>query len=646
MNIAVLGYYGFGNVGDEVILDNLRRFLAPHTVVPIPLGLNNTAHTVRRLNTFDFVILGGGGLYRREPPSPFAAFDRWGHGLRVRTGALGLGVSQLAPQFVDATHSLIERSEFFQVRDEESQRILGHPKVELAPDLTFFRPLAPAPQRRREGQPLCGVNLRPAQPGAQQWVAAVQHLGCRTLALPFSVHPTLGDREALLALDPACPSQIDFNTFRSIDVLIGTAFHSIVFAVQMGIPTVAINYDAKVERFMREVGLSDYLLGWDEPHKLRAAYESALACHEPIRQQMLAYRAAAEERLQAALAGPRQVIERQALVAIPAVPQKRPLASLIVCDRDVPLAEKERTLASCLDQTYEALEIVLVCAEQQVEPLRALIRRLDVDERIRLVPLGNGETEPAAGLAAIRGEYVAWMEVGGWLALDAVAVLVTALEDNRKPAAAQPAYYATRDGIIERKVYLDSRQKPGRASRQGPFLLARRNRAAEVWRQAQRGSQGTPGMSLYVQNALFYCPSSVAESDLYRALVAFGRGDAAAGERLLGEAVAAGWDGKWLASGDVVEFMASVARSAPPASTPEAFVEMVFSKLPATASGLSSLKRKVLAQVAMRRFFDRYGGASRRERAQTLVTAVANDPAWLANRGVWAAALRLWRSRV
>ncbi len=67
MNIGVLGYYGFGNAGDEMILKNLERILAPNRVIPVAMGLLAGPDTIRRLNQFDFLILGGGGLYLQTP---------------------------------------------------------------------------------------------------------------------------------------------------------------------------------------------------------------------------------------------------------------------------------------------------------------------------------------------------------------------------------------------------------------------------------------------------------------------------------------------------------------------------------------------------------------------------------------------------
>lgn len=646
MNIAVLGYYAYGNTGDEVILDNLRHFLSPHTVIPIPLGLTNSADTVSRLNAFDFLILGGGGLYRNEPPSPFGSFDSWGKKLTAPIGVLGLGVSRLAPHFVAATHRLIDHSLFFQVRDEESRRLIGHPKVEVAPDLTFYRPLVPAPRKVRGGQLVCGVNLRPAQAGIGHWVEAVQKLDCRKLALPFSSHPALGDREALLSLDPDCPSHLTLAAYTSMDLLIGTAFHSILFAIQTGTPVIAINYDPKVERLMREVELSQFMLNWDEADRLHACYEAAVACRDTIRRQMLAYRAESERKLQQALQEPRRLIERhdRKVMRLSAA-RPLPKVTIIVHDREASEQMTKRTLASCMNQTHGDLELILAARQAQKARCDHLLQELGAAGRVRWLALEEVSSDwVTAGLQAATGQYVTWLETGDWYAQDAVAALVAALEKNQAVDAVHACYYLTRDGVIERKVCLDAPQKPGKATRRAPFLLVRRAVAGQVWHQLRHnGASGRArhDQAVYLQNALFYKQSSDSESSLFRALVAFGHGDFTNGERLLARAASAGWEKRWTETTDLAELIATTARNTRLTATPEKFVDLLFSKLPAAAPGLRLLRQRVLAQLAMRRFFETYRENGRMETFRTLLSAIGYDPSWLRNRGIWKVLLRL-----
>ena len=97
-----MGYYGFGNAGDEAILTTLKSFLASHRVIAFSSGFLPTMETICRLNTFDFLILGGGGLYQKRPPGPFGAFDQWENQLKTTIGVLGLGVQQIDDRYIQA----------------------------------------------------------------------------------------------------------------------------------------------------------------------------------------------------------------------------------------------------------------------------------------------------------------------------------------------------------------------------------------------------------------------------------------------------------------------------------------------------------------------------------------------------------------
>ncbi len=76
MLIGVMGFYGFGNLGDEMLLRSIRRMLQPHRVVPFPPGFPPDDDALDRLNSFDYLVLGGGELFYKAPPAPFDTFDK------------------------------------------------------------------------------------------------------------------------------------------------------------------------------------------------------------------------------------------------------------------------------------------------------------------------------------------------------------------------------------------------------------------------------------------------------------------------------------------------------------------------------------------------------------------------------------------
>lgn len=640
MNIGVIGYYGFGNAGDDVILENLRCILAPHRTIPLSVGLLHGPDTVRRLNAFDYLVLGGGGLFRDAPPSPFGTFDEWGDALQTPLGVLGLGVTRLDDRYVKATQKLVEHSTFFVVRDEESRRLIGHSKVQVAADLTFYRPFRSPVDRPATEERVVGVNLRPAHTGIDEWTKVIRTLGERTRAIPLSAHPALGDRDALLPVDPTCPEHFSIDMYAGLDLMIGTAFHSLIFAIQTGTPVVAINYDPKVYRLMHEAGLGDYLLEWDSWNELAGCMARVRANRDVICRRMADYTAQAEQTVRAALETPRRLIDSYVVrtVHTPA-PIPTPTVSIIINGVMATASDVARTIASCRGQTHDTVEIILVTDRHEQPTGQSVVPD---DARVCEVRLADTRTDwVSAGLTEATGSYVSWLHAGAWYAEDAIALLVDTLELTPNATVAHSCYFLTRDGIIERKVRLDSAKTPGRAVRLGPGLLVRRNAACDIWTQLERGdAAGVLGHARYVKSALCFTPATVAESRLYRSLVAYSRGEIEAGNKTL-QMLQNEHAGLSVHTHEIVDLIAAISGNTLIARDPFDFVDLFFDNVPKGADDLLPPKRHVLAQLLMKRFYEtRVAPGAAMDTLRTAVRAVRHDPAWLRNRGVWVRALQ------
>jgi hypothetical protein len=639
VNIGVIGYYGYGNVGDEFILSNLRQILAPHRVVPLAAGLLEGAGTIRRLNSFDFLILGGGGLYRREPPSPFATFDRWGQQLRTPIGVLGLGFAQLAPRHVTATRALVEKAAFFVVRDEESRELIAHPKVDVAPDLTFYNPLPWQAPRGEDETAYCGVNLRPAHAGIERWIEAVRQLATEIRPLPFSNHPALGDREALADLDPDCPVAFRVEDLLAADVMVATAFHAVVFAIQAGIPFVAIDYDVKVARLMREVGLEQCMLGWNEWEQLSATFAWVLDQREAIRERARAYRDGAQVRLRQALKFPRQCIDDYAARDTQREGHRpQPKVSIVVDATGANEAAIERSVDACRRQLDSKVEVVITHTGGQAT---AAGSRLLGSEDVRIMAPATVQQ----GVTATSGEYVTWMKAGAWFADEAITVLTQTLEATPSADLAHACFLLTERDIIQRKVRLEETHDQQRGAVLGPCFLVRRERAAQLWARTgalQEATKLDGFHAVYVRSALYFRPASKAERDVYHALIALARGERERGKQLLQHAGSGdAGPAPWILADDFVTLVAGAARNASGDLTPSAFVALVFAALPAEVA--ASLRKKVMAQMMMRRFYEATETETWWVRLGLAARGVFNDPAWLRNRGMWAT---LWRGVV
>ncbi|MCD4737785.1 MAG: polysaccharide pyruvyl transferase family protein, partial [Anaerolineae bacterium] len=234
MNIGVIGWWHQDNQGDSAILASLRQALAPpHQLVPIDTAFDITPDELYRLNRLDFLILGGGGLFQQAPPRPFDTFEVWGEQLQTPIGIVGLGVDTVRPQHHAAVRTLVEQAQFFYVRDRASQQALDHPKVLVSPDLTFAYPLTLPARSRPPAQqlPICGINLRKS-PGldTKQWVEVLQALPVQLRGIPFSSFGSWEELQILQSLDKQCAAAFTPTLYDGLDLMIATAFHSVVFA--------------------------------------------------------------------------------------------------------------------------------------------------------------------------------------------------------------------------------------------------------------------------------------------------------------------------------------------------------------------------------------------------------------------------------
>jgi len=283
--VGALGWWHHDNLGDTAMLEALRLGLAPHRLVPIEIGFPINADILARFNRLDFVLLGGGTLIPGIPAKPFDTFDSWESRLTTPLGVLGMGVDAFPEQASSAIRALMDRSTFFYVRDTESRRLLGGADPIVAPDLSFALPLANQHVRpgRRDARPLCGVNLRrSASVDPDPWLDVLSKMNLEYRGIRYSSFPSWDEESLLTRVAPNATFPADERAFRDLDLMLCTAYHSVLFAVQAGIPVLAIDYAPKVRNFMRDAGLEEFLLPPDGSGMLPSVVSSLLDRREAI----------------------------------------------------------------------------------------------------------------------------------------------------------------------------------------------------------------------------------------------------------------------------------------------------------------------------------------------------------------------------
>lgn len=296
--ILLSGYYGFGNLGDEALLETIVaqvRARWPGAAVDVLTGdVAGTAtrfgveatpradlSAVRRaIARADVVLSGGGGLLQNVTSLRsllyYAGIVRAAIRARKRTmifaqsigplDAVGRAVVRFCCSGVDAAT----------VRDERSRRLLAGllPKVraERTADPVFlFEPGGEPLDLRAEGLdgpgPLVVVSLRRWQRSeetASRLATVVDRLttahGAQVAFLPLGGPPdaeasTSVIRRARTApvLLPSYPLGQAAQVIARADLVIGMRLHALIIAARLGVPFTALPYDPKIDGLLEDL---------------------------------------------------------------------------------------------------------------------------------------------------------------------------------------------------------------------------------------------------------------------------------------------------------------------------------------------------------------------------------------------------------
>jgi polysaccharide pyruvyl transferase WcaK-like protein len=296
MKIAVLGYYHALNAGDDRLQFCINRLVQEHTVVFLPHYL---VPPKEYLQDFDWILIGGGGLVF-EPVGIWANPQRWLAKCRAKIGVLGLGVNRVDADLLQAVTQIIERSTFFYVRDQPSWALLNyHPQVEVYTDLSWCFPL----MGWQELEAGIALNLLPCAWktfNLDDWVEAL--VGHEVHPFPFHFGK---DRDADLLrryFGDRTPTEFSLKPLQQCELLVTCRFHGIIFAMQMGKPFVAINYDDKVQRLLADAELSECLLETTEPMNLVEKIQLVVERRALFQEKMATYAQGQKQKAQQMMA--------------------------------------------------------------------------------------------------------------------------------------------------------------------------------------------------------------------------------------------------------------------------------------------------------------------------------------------------------
>ncbi|HZG87369.1 polysaccharide pyruvyl transferase CsaB [Paenibacillus sp.] len=308
--IAVSGYYGFRNSGDEAVLHAIVTALRHEAreagvearIVVLSGAPEETSRlhgveAVHRMRPFallgalrraDALISGGGSLLQDVTSAKSMLYylgvlrlARW---LRVPTYIYAQGVGPIRDRgrFGPMVRAAFDACRYISVRDEESKELVASfgvapARIDVVPDPVMGMGLALERRPASPGEePRIGLSLRYWRDDRRELAAVAEGLAAvlrarpdvRVALLPFHLPSdkqaseetaaklaALGVPRDRLELHPGTEHPSDMlREVAACDALIGMRLHSLIYAATAGVPPIAVSYDPKIDQFMKRLG--------------------------------------------------------------------------------------------------------------------------------------------------------------------------------------------------------------------------------------------------------------------------------------------------------------------------------------------------------------------------------------------------------
>lgn len=300
--IVISGYYGFNNAGDEAILlamlSSMRGLLpqADFTIIsgnPVSTAMTHEVESIHRfrfwkilskLKDCDVFVSGGGSLLQdvtsKRSLLYYLALIFLAKVLNRPVMLYAQGVGPISSPFMRwLTGKVLARVEFVTVRDRESLDFLIalglSPKhIMVTADAVFMLPEATLEDGRillgRSGltadADVVGVAVRSWNNDKYLGALAdaldvLADQGKRICIVPFQYPADVAVSKKLQRalrhpariLDRVCSTEELLSVIGNFSLLIGMRLHSLIFASVMKVPFVALEYDPKVESFVKKL---------------------------------------------------------------------------------------------------------------------------------------------------------------------------------------------------------------------------------------------------------------------------------------------------------------------------------------------------------------------------------------------------------
>lgn len=316
MKIGILGWYHQNNAGDDRILHCVQTKLKAlgAGTIEVFVAWDELSSRIDEVNECSFLLVGGGGLILRNTNRLVPVFEK----INIPFGLIGVSVDSVGPDNSDFMAYLSKHSKFILVRDAFSRDAFASNNENglfLAPDLTFLYPYAS--ERPEHPAGTVALSLRPWRPNLfkqytknyhrynrwthkfpvinkflglwdpQKFMDRLKREVPETLvAFPLHIQKKNGDNVLLDQFHLGSTDRFDIDILKTSDYLIGMRLHAIIFATQLGVPFIALNYASKVRNFIEGLELTEYVLEIDNYKDIHAKIEMLKRNQEAVSAQL------------------------------------------------------------------------------------------------------------------------------------------------------------------------------------------------------------------------------------------------------------------------------------------------------------------------------------------------------------------------
>lgn len=342
---TIIGWFGYNNIGDEMILSTLVSHLNPDTCELTVISkdpkqtqqIHNTKSVANNwkaiscLKKSDIIVFGGGQIFN---DNRFRTIPYWSIILNLTRILNRKAKICLINQGFEAKNRLLKhilsstltKADLITVRDSASFTLTKNMKlknpISTGPDIVFSTTQnSNKPQNQNKSKPkTIGVNLRPpfwwrSKPDANLYaenLAAtfdllIEQKCVNIVFVPFRIpakeSPTDLEFSEYVKSKLKHQNQVQIhiplldtgffddliNCFSSFDFFLGTTFHSLVLAIKLGIPLLAFPYQERCRILLNDLNLNQLLISSSElssPPQLSQKISYALQNRNQIRTQL------------------------------------------------------------------------------------------------------------------------------------------------------------------------------------------------------------------------------------------------------------------------------------------------------------------------------------------------------------------------